>query len=189
MFCDYCINAGVDPEKSSCVKELYKFKKDAIKSHQYSNSHLYSTNKFLHEQNPKDAPAETAKLSLNKSVSEKLMILFHTVHAVNTKATPLRDYEFITEMDVLKGLELPGDRYKTVHSCKDFTQAIADVERQNIIDQFNKSSFVAIIVDGSIDSAVVDNEILFIQTCTAGEIDTDFPEMLSSTIWICRRYF
>ena len=33
---------------------------------------------------------------------------------------------------------------------------------------------VAIIVDHSIDSAVVDNEIVFIQACTAGEIHTDF---------------
>ena len=73
-------------------------------------------------------------LSLNKSVSEKLMILFHTVHTVNIKGRPLRHYEFITKMDGLKGLELPGDRYKTVQSCKDFTQAIADVARQKIID-------------------------------------------------------
>ena len=119
MFCDYCMNAGVDPEKSSIVKACTNFKKDAIKSHQYGNSYLYSTNKFLHEQNPKDAPAERAKLSLNKSVSEKLMILFCTVHAVTTEARPLTDYKFITEMDALKGVELPGDRYKTVHSCKD----------------------------------------------------------------------
>ena len=43
-----------------------------------------------------------------------------------------------------------------------------------IIDWINKITFVAIIVDGSIDSVVVDNEIVFIQTCTAGEIHTDF---------------
>ena len=102
------------------------------------------------------------------------MILFCIVHTGNINARPLRDGEFITEMDALKGLELPGDRYRTVHSHKDFTQAIADVERQKIIDWFNKSSCVAIIVDGSIDSAVVDNEIVFIQTCTAAEIHTDF---------------
>ena len=47
--------------------------------------------------------------------------------------------------------------------------------RQKIIDRFNKTSFVAIIVDDRIDSAVVDNEIVFIQTCTAEEIHTDFP--------------
>ena len=69
---------------------------------------------------------QRAKLSLNKSVSEKLMILFCTVHAVNIKSQTVRDYEFITEMDALKCLELPGDKYKTAHSCKHFTQAITD---------------------------------------------------------------
>ena len=91
MFYDYSINAGVHPEKSSFVKGWTNFKEDAIKSHQYGNSHMYSTNEFLHDQNPKDAPGERPKLSLNKSVSEKLMILFHTVHAGNIKARPLRD--------------------------------------------------------------------------------------------------
>ena len=36
------------------------------------------------------------------------------------------------------------------------------------------NSIIAIIVDGSIDSAVVDNEIVFIQTFTAGKIHIDF---------------
>ena len=104
----------------------------AIKSHQSGNSHLYATNKFIHVKDPQDAPAERVKLSLNQSVSDKLMILFHTVHVINVKARPLKDYEFITEMDIMKGLELPGEKYKIIHSCKAFTQAIADVERKKI---------------------------------------------------------
>ena len=79
---------------------------------------------------------------------------------------------YITEMDVKKGLEIPGDRYKTIHSCKEFTQVIADIEMQKIKDRFNQSKFVSVIVDGSMDSSVVDN--VFIQTCNAGEIHTDF---------------
>ena len=132
MFCDYCINAGVEPDRSSFVKGCTNFKLYAIKSHQSGNSHLYATNKFIHDKDPQDAPAERAKLSLNQSVSNKLMILFHTVHAINVKARPLKDYEFITEMDIMKGLEIPGEKYKTIHSCKAFTQAIADVERKKI---------------------------------------------------------
>ena len=60
------------------------------------------------------------------------MILFHTVHAINVKAWPLKDYEFITEMDIMKRLEIPGEKCKTIHSCKAFTQAIADVEGKKI---------------------------------------------------------
>ena len=45
---------------------------------------------------------------------------------------------------------------------------------QKIKNRFNQSKFISVIVDGSMDSLVVDNEIVFIQTCNAGEIHTDF---------------
>ena len=139
MFCDYCINAGVEPEKSSFVKGCTNIKLGPIKVHQASNSHLYSTTKYLNDNAPQDAPA--------------------------VKAQPLTDYFFLSELDEKKGLELPGDRYKTLHACKEFTEAIADVEREKIINRYKSSEFVAVIVDGSIDSATIDNEIVFMQTC------------------------
>ena len=37
-----------------------------------------------------------------------------------------------------------------------------------------KTEYVAVIVDGSIDSATIDNEIVFMQTCIDGDIHTDF---------------
>ena len=85
MFCYYCINAGVEPDWSSFLKGCTNFKLYAIKSQQSGNSHLYATNRFIHDKDPQDAPAERAKLSLNQSVSDKLMIVFHTIHAINVK--------------------------------------------------------------------------------------------------------
>ena len=174
MFCDYCINAGVEPEKSSFVKGCTNIKLGPIKVHQASNSHLYSTSKYLNDNAPQDAPAVKAQISLNKDVARKLSVLFRNVHALNIKARPLTDYFFLSELDEKKGLELPGDRYKTRHACKEFTEAIADVEREKIINRYKSSEFVAVIVDGSIDSATIDNEIVFMQTCIDGDIHTDF---------------
>ena len=45
-------------------------------------------------------------------------------------------------MDVKKGLEIPGDRYKSMHSCKEFMQVIADVEMEKIKD-IQPGKFVA----------------------------------------------
>ena len=174
IFCDYCIKAGVEPEKSTFVKGCTNIKFEAVKYHQGSNSHLFATRKYLHEKNPGSTPAMKAHLSLNKSVSDKLMILFCTVHALNIKARPLADYLWMTEMDLKKGLDIPGERYKTVHACRDFSDAIASVEMQTIKRRFEKSKFVAVIVDGTVDSSRTENEIVFIQTCIGGEIHTDF---------------
>ena len=71
----------------------------------------------------------------------------------------------MTEMDLKKGLDIPGERYKTVHACRDFCDAIASVEMQTIKRRFEKSKFVAVIVDGTVDSSRTENEIVFIQTC------------------------
>ena len=73
------------------------------------------------------------------------------------KARPLTDYKYITEMDVKKGLEIPGDRYKSMHSCKEFMQVIADVETEKIKERFNQSKFVAVIVDLAPDEIADDN--------------------------------
>ena len=40
--------------------------------------------------------------------------------------------------------------------------------------RFEKSKFVAVIVDGTVDSFRTENEIVFIQTCIGGQIHTDF---------------
>ena len=69
MFCEYCINTGVEPEKSNFVKGCTNIRFETIR-HQLSQFHLTSTNKFFHDQNPKDAPAVRAHLSLNKNVSQ-----------------------------------------------------------------------------------------------------------------------
>ena len=174
MFCDYCIKAGVEPEKSSFVKGCTNIKFEIIRIHQTSNFHLYATQKHSNDQSPGNAPAVQAHLSLNKTVSKKLKILFRTTHALNIKARPMTDYTYITEMDIKKGLDIPGDRYKTRHACTEFTQAIADVAMQTIKTRFSKSKFVAVIVDGSMDSPIIHNEMVFIQTCSDGEVYTDF---------------
>ena len=96
------IKAGVEPEKSSFVKGCTNIKFETIGIHQTSNFHLYATQKHSNDQSPGNAPTVQAHLSLNKTVSEKLKILFRTTHALNIKAHPMTDYTYITEMDIKK---------------------------------------------------------------------------------------
>ena len=73
--------------------------------------HLYVANKHANEQKPSDAPALKARLSLNKALFPKLQHLFHTVHAINIKGRPHTDYEWLSKLDIAKGLEI-GDHYR-----------------------------------------------------------------------------
>ena len=45
----------------------------------------------------------------------------------------------------------------------------------NIIrDNLTRSKFVSVIVDGSMDNSITDNEMIYLQTCQAGSVQTNF---------------
>ena len=68
MFCDYCIAASGQSDKNVFVKGCSNLKLESIKYHETSNSHLFATNKYKNSQQPTEAPAYKAKLSLNNAV-------------------------------------------------------------------------------------------------------------------------
>ena len=122
---------------------------------------------------PDETPAVKAKLSLNKLAMDRLTILFHTVHAINLHAWPARDYKWISELDEVKGLHI-GKVYHSSEKYNEFSGAIAEVQRNKICKLLVESKFVSVIVDGSMDSSITDNEIIYIQTCLQGTIQTNF---------------
>lgn len=162
MFCDFCIAAGIHSDKNVFLKGCSNLKLNTIKYHEGSNSHLLATNKYRNTQKPSEAPAYKAKLSLNKAVYAKLSILFRTTHALNVKARPANDYIWMNELHKSNGLDV-GDRYSTnVKNCTEFASAIADVQRNIIRDNLTRCKFVSVIVDGSMDSSITDNEMIYL---------------------------
>ena len=55
-----------------------------------------------------------------------------------------------------------------------FADAIAEVQRDQIRKHLAASKFVSVIVDGSMDSSITDNEMIYIQTCLQGIVNTNF---------------
>ena len=92
----------------------------------------------------------------------------------NVQGQPARDYLWLNELDESKGLDI-GKRYTTnVNKCNEFATAIAEVHRCEIRKHFESCNFVSVIVDGSLDSSFTENEIVYMQTCRAGMIHTNF---------------
>ena len=100
-------------------------------------------------------------MSLNKAIYSKLTVLFQTVHAINVNARPARDYIWMNELGTMKGNLGQGVHYSTnEHKCVEFATAIADVQCEEIKEKLTKSKFISVIVDGSMDSATIDNEMV-----------------------------
>ena len=174
MFCDFCISAGVSTDKTAFISGCSNLRLETIKYHESSNTHLLATNKHANVENPQDAPAYKAKLSLNKAVYAKLSIMFRNVHAINIRARPARDYIWMNQLDECKGLDIGKTYSSNVHKCYEFASAIAEVERNAIKEKLDICKFASVIVDGSMDSSITDNEMVYIQSCHAGTVSTHF---------------
>ena len=67
-----------------------------------------------------------------------------------------------------------GKVYQNSPKCREFAAAIAQVQRNEIASHLAHCKFVAVLVDGSMDSASTDNEMVYIQTCYQGVVHTNF---------------
>ena len=177
MFCDYCIKADVSADKSMIVKGCSSIRLASIKYHEASNAHIFAVKRHINEINPSEAPAAEAQLSLNKSLIPKLQYLFQTVHALNVKARPYSDYIWMIELDEGKGIQL-GEKYRSAFACKGFAHAIADVSQKEISKYMASCKFLSVIVDGSCDSSITENEMVYIHTCVKGEVKTAFVNVV-----------
>ena len=146
---------------------------ESITCHEGTNMHYLASQKYKNEMQPSEAPATKACQSLNKALFRKLQHLFCNVHALNVQARPFSDYVWMNELDEQKGLQL-GERYRMAYACREFTSAIANVSQLDISKYLASCNFVSVIVDGSTDSAITENEMVYLHTCHKGEVKTNF---------------
>ena len=65
------------------------------------------------------------------------------------------DYVWLCELDEKKGLNI-GQTYRTAIKCREFTDAISEVERRNLEKSVGELNFVSIMCDEATDSAVME---------------------------------
>ena len=58
--------------------------------------------------------------------------------------------------------------------CWEFIRSIATIERGNTEELIKGAKFVGLLRDGSTDSSVKEEELLYIQTCTEGRVTVRF---------------
>ena len=83
------------------------------------------------------------------------------------KARPNDNDIWQSELDEAKGLEL-GEKYCTSYACTEFSSAIGDVSRATIKDYLSSCKLIPVVVDGSKDSSITENEMVYTHTCHKG---------------------
>lgn len=114
-----------------------------------------------------DRPAEKALQQLNADIFEKLLLLFRNAHALAKHDRPYSEFAWLCQLDKRKGLNV-GETYLNDKNCKIFIHAIALHERQKIKQEIENSPLVSILCDGSTDSSITDNEIIYLRYARHG---------------------
>ena len=177
MSCVVCIKYATDSKatNSSFVKGSSNFKLEYIKDHEKSVSHercvrvsAAQSQKSETEKTHK-TPAEAALASLNKAQTDRLQKLFRSAHAIAKKGRPFTDFEWMCELDTKKGVEI-GETYHNRKQARNFVQFIAADEREKVQDSMKGANFFSLMSDGSTDSSVIEEEIVYVRYAKQGHV-------------------
>ena len=119
MFCDFCIKSGIESDRNAFAKGCSNFKLEAI-SIMKGVTTIFMQPKCISMSKIQQKPQLQAKLSLNKAIYEKLIVMFRTAHAINIQGRPARDYLWMNELDKTKGILNVKTKYRT-----NFTNAMS----------------------------------------------------------------
>ena len=100
-------------------------------------------------------------------------IFFRNVHALVKKNKPFTDFQWLCELDGIKGCDI-GTSYRNGKSAKRFLTTIASYERLELAKRLKNAQFLSITCDGSTDSATMEQEIIFARASSEGKVETLF---------------
>ena len=89
---------------------------------------------------------------------------------------PYTDFTWMAALDEKKGLDV-GQTYRSDKCCREFIDIIAEVERDKLEEEVRREKFIAIMCDGSTDSAVIEEEMVFIRYINCGHIQSRFVSL------------
>ncbi|XP_014668748.1 PREDICTED: zinc finger protein 862-like isoform X2 [Priapulus caudatus] len=160
--------------KGAFVNGCANFKHSALTNHQNSDGHSVAVRHVEARNKPTGtSQAEQTIKQLNKSVFHKLETLFRNAHAIAVNCRPFSDYNWMATLDEKKGMVL-GETYRNDKACKQFVTAISDVERERIVAKLSENKFLTVISDGSTDTAILENEVVYCRTARLGQANTYF---------------
>ena len=113
---------------------------------------------------------------LSNDVKGKVKNLIRNAHAIAKKGRPYTDFRWMAALDQKKGLDV-GRTYRSDKCCRDFVEDIAEVERRKLEEDVRTATFISIICDGSTDSAVVEEEMVFVRYSDCGLIRSRFVSL------------
>ena len=76
-------------------------------------------------------------------------------------------------VDSKKGLKI-GETYTNEYQAKEFIHYIVEDERRKMRARLSEGKFISVMSDGSLDSAVMEEEMVYVRSAGEGKVEVDF---------------
>lgn len=87
--------------------------------------------------------------------------LLEIAYMIAKEEIPFTKYPTIMELEKRQGVSL-GSAYTTEHKCREFTVLIGECMRDKVLDYVRQSHYLAVLIDGSTDSTVIEKELVYV---------------------------
>lgn len=88
--------------------------------------------------------------------------LFNTAYCVAKHDFPIRSFIHLCELQTVNGVDL-GHTYHNNKAATEFILCISEVELRSIVEKVNGSACFAILIDGSTDVSITEQEIIYVR--------------------------
>ncbi|XP_046542299.1 zinc finger protein 862-like [Haliotis rubra] len=184
MRCEICVkfpDICAKNRKHAFVDGCNNFRLDYLKSHDTSDAHLEcvsyhkaalksqgnvdcssSIPTSISETAAKIKPIVKAFKSIDTYTLRRLDRLFITAFQIAHKGKPLSDFE--ANLELLERLDVDvGTKYRNNAGVRSFIHAIALSFRKSFLSELKNAKFLTIMSDGSTDTAVMEQETVFVR--------------------------
>ncbi|XP_028439583.1 zinc finger protein 862-like [Perca flavescens] len=161
-------HASEDAKTNSFIVGTKNLKLEAIKDHESSKCHIQVKKRAQGKAAAENAAAMKAPTSLKTAQLDKMKFLFRNSHAIAKK-----DYEWQCKLDEKKGIST-GSTYVNRKQARVFIKHIAAAERKTIQSKIAAAKFLSIMSDGSTDTALMEQEMLYTRLCNRGKVEVHF---------------
>lgn len=133
-----------------------------------------------------DVPkAKLADTALGKAIIKKkctpeqanrYAVLFNTAYGVAKQGKPFSDFLYVMEIQRKNKVDI-GEQYMNLEGCKLFIRWITKQMKQELVTEIKNSPFMSILSDGSTDTGVLEQEIVYVRYI-------DVKEMIPVTTFV-----
>ena len=127
----------------------------------------------LKEKVVKDTPIGRGLIKMGEKDLETLRICFNSAYYLVKQECPFSDYPNLITLQHKNGIK-KFQSYKMDRAAVVFTDCIAEVKKEDLIKAISTSNYFSLLTDGSTDSAVIEEEVLYLLFLNEGKPEIKF---------------